>query len=240
MLQLRCPQSRPDASGDPLARAYQCVVEVAGLAGVLADALDDGRTPDLADDLLYVARCMTQATSNLCRAVHDYTPAALDRLARGADVPSVTSEGPAVPTVAPGGPAGPVGPAVAADDGAAVSAAGGATHGRGAGMLTSASQLLRTRAYLLIREIGDLARLVDRDGLAFLAWRMGQTTNDVCFAASDAGEAQRRRLAADRLPGAARCGASAGRGTVPRSAMVRASCRHATRITWPWAPRAAA
>lgn len=58
--------------------------------------------------------------------------------------------------------------------------------------------LVRSNAYQLVRRIYKLAQRIDPDELEFIAWRAEQISNDLCFAVSDAGREQHRRLAAGR------------------------------------------
>jgi hypothetical protein len=66
------------------------------------------------------------------------------------------------------------------------------------------SQLLAVAALRLLEDLADdLARTGDRDGLDYLAYRAARMTDNVCFAASEAGAAQRKRLAEARGFGSA-------------------------------------
>jgi hypothetical protein len=57
-------------------------------------------------------------------------------------------------------------------------------------------QLVALAVIRLVEDLADeMVRAGDRAGLEYLAYRATRMTNNLCFAASEAGEAQRRRLA---------------------------------------------
>jgi hypothetical protein len=61
-------------------------------------------------------------------------------------------------------------------------------------------QLLALSALRLIEDLADdLAHDGDREALDYLAYRAARMSNNVCFTASEAGRAQRERLATARI-----------------------------------------
>ena len=52
-----------------------------------------------------------------------------------------------------------------------------------------------TLVLALLRQVEDIAAYAGTDELAYLAWRANKTSNNLCFAASEAGQIQRQRLA---------------------------------------------
>jgi hypothetical protein len=53
---------------------------------------------------------------------------------------------------------------------------------------------VRVEADRLIDHLVRVARRVDPGGRGYVTWRLEQTTNDICYAASTAGRLQRQRL----------------------------------------------